>query len=46
MGPLRWLPGIRIDAIYLRGLVCLDHRTGAALGSDHRSLIADVANPQ
>jgi len=45
-GRLCYLPGLRLDHIYLRGLVCLAHRTGAALGSDHRALIARVAEAE
>lgn len=40
---LPWFPGFRIDHIYLSSaLTCSSHRTGAAAGSDHFSLIAEV----
>ncbi len=44
-GLLRYIPGIRLDHLYLRGLVCTRYATGAALGSDHRAVIATVGQP-
>lgn len=39
-GLLRYVPGIRIDHIYLsRGLTCSSSRTGAGQGSDHRPVM-------
>jgi endonuclease/exonuclease/phosphatase (EEP) superfamily protein YafD len=46
IGPLRFVPGIRLDHLYLRGLVCTSCATGAALGSDHRAVIATVGRPR
>ena len=43
---LRYVPGIRIDHIYLRGgLTCLEAHTGIGAGSDHRPVIAEIAMP-
>lgn len=42
-GPLRYVPGLRLDHVYLRGLHATDARTGVGHGSDHRPVIADVA---
>ncbi len=40
---LRYLPGLRLDHIYLGGsLTCLDCRTGTGEGSDHRPVIAKI----
>jgi endonuclease/exonuclease/phosphatase (EEP) superfamily protein YafD len=39
----RWVPGIRLDHLYLRGnLTCSHCRTGIGRGSDHRPLIAKI----
>jgi len=46
LGPLSFLPGIRLDHIYMRNLDCEEFRTGAALGSDHRAVIAVVGVPR
>ncbi len=43
LGPFRWLPGLRIDHIYLTGgLTCTDCQTGQGQGSDHRPVIATL----
>lgn len=42
VGPLRYVPGLRLDHVYLRGLRAASARTGVGRGSDHRPLIADV----
>ncbi len=40
---LRYLPGVRLDHIYLGGgLTCSDCRTGTGRGSDHRPVIARI----
>lgn len=40
---LRYLPGLRLDHIYLGGgLTCSDCRTGRGQGSDHRPVIAKI----
>jgi len=42
-GPLRFLPGFRIDHVYLGpGVTCVRCVRGEARGSDHRPLVADV----
>jgi endonuclease/exonuclease/phosphatase (EEP) superfamily protein YafD len=42
-GLRRFLPGVRIDHLYLGGgLCCVEHRTGPRVGSDHLPLIARV----
>ncbi len=42
-GALRFLPGIRLDQIWLRnGLVCTDCRVGARIGSDHLPVVAEL----
>jgi len=42
-GPFRWLPGLRIDHVRLgTGLTCAAIHTGAAAGSDHHPVIADI----
>jgi len=42
-GIFRYLPGIRLDHIYLSpGLRCRSIRTGTGSGSDHRPLIAEI----
>jgi endonuclease/exonuclease/phosphatase (EEP) superfamily protein YafD len=39
----RYLPGVRLDHIYLGGgLTCTDCRTGTGHGSDHRPVIAKI----
>lgn len=39
----RWLPGVRIDHIYLRGgWLCIAAQTGEGRGSDHRPVTADL----
>ena len=39
----RYLPGVRLDHIYLGGgLTCSDCRTGVGEGSDHRPVIAKI----
>lgn len=41
---LRWLPGLRLDHIYLsEPLVCTAIRTGQGYGSDHRPVVATIA---
>jgi len=43
LGAARWLPGLRIDHIYLTGgFTCTGCRTGQGLGSDHRPVIATI----
>ena len=43
-GNLRYLPGIRLDRVYLGcGLRAMRCRTGVGAGSDHRPVIVDVA---
>jgi endonuclease/exonuclease/phosphatase (EEP) superfamily protein YafD len=43
-GALRWLPGIRLDHVWLRnGLVCTECRRGAHHGSDHLAVIARLS---
>lgn len=43
LGVLRWLPGLRIDHIYLTGdLTCTDCQTGEGQGSDHRPVTAKI----
>jgi endonuclease/exonuclease/phosphatase (EEP) superfamily protein YafD len=40
---MRYVPGVRIDHIYLGGtMTCRSVRTGTGTGSDHRPLIADL----
>lgn len=40
---LRWIPGLRLDHIYLgSSLTCVDCRTGVGKGSDHRPVIARI----
>ena len=40
---LRWVPGLRLDHLYLGGgLTCVECRTGVGQGSDHRPVIAEV----
>lgn len=42
-GCFRYVPGIRLDHIYLRGpLACMRSRTGTGMGSDHRPTIAEI----
>ncbi len=41
-GLLRYLPGLRLDHLYARGLAFDEFRTGGATGSDHRAVIAIV----
>jgi endonuclease/exonuclease/phosphatase (EEP) superfamily protein YafD len=42
-GPLAWLPGIRIDHVYLSPeLTATAARVGSFVGSDHRPVIAEV----
>lgn len=39
----RWIPGIRLDHVYLSGgLTCVESRTGTGEGSDHRPVIARI----
>ncbi|MHC4445826.1 MAG: endonuclease/exonuclease/phosphatase family protein [Planctomycetota bacterium] len=39
----RWIPGLRLDHIYLNGdLACIDCTTGIGKGSDHRPVIARI----
>jgi len=41
--PLGWLPGIRIDHMFLRdGLIAVTSTTGPACGSDHRPIITEI----
>jgi endonuclease/exonuclease/phosphatase (EEP) superfamily protein YafD len=43
-GIYRWLPGLRLDHIYLSAdLVCTHFEVGADGGSDHRPIIARIA---
>lgn len=43
----RWMPGIRLDHIYLGGgLTCAKCRTGTGEGSDHRPVVAIVGFEQ
>jgi endonuclease/exonuclease/phosphatase (EEP) superfamily protein YafD len=43
VGPLRHLPGIRIDQAFVGGeLVCDESRLGGSIGSDHRPLLIRV----
>ena len=40
----RWLPGLRLDYIWLgRGMICTECRRGVGEGSDHRPIIARIA---
>jgi len=40
---LRWLPGLRLDHIYVgNGLGCAQYRTGTGCGSDHRPVLAEI----
>jgi len=42
-GPLRYVPGLRLDHIYLgRGFIPVTCRTGEGKGSDHRPVIVEV----
>lgn len=42
-GLFRWVPGIRLDHVYLAGgLTCAGCRTGVGQGSDHRPVVARV----
>ncbi|MBU0640469.1 MAG: endonuclease/exonuclease/phosphatase family protein [Planctomycetes bacterium] len=39
----RWLPGLRLDHVYLRGgLTCADAWTGTGRGSDHRPIVTEI----
>ena len=41
-----WLPGVRIDHIYLSGqLTAVESRTGVCAGSDHRPVVAELGFP-
>jgi endonuclease/exonuclease/phosphatase (EEP) superfamily protein YafD len=43
-GPLAWLPGIRIDHVFLSPeLTALGAIVGEAAGSDHRPVVVEVA---
>ena len=42
-GPFRYVPGVRIDHVYLSpGLTCASSRTGIGQGSDHRPIVARI----
>ncbi len=42
-GFFRWIPGLRLDHVYLRGgLTCATCRTGTGYGSDHRPVICEI----
>ncbi len=42
-GILRYLPGLRLDHIYLSdSLTCAHSRTGEGIGSDHRPIVAKI----
>jgi len=42
-GIFRWLPGIRLDHLYLRApLKAVDSRTGPITGSDHRPILVEI----
>ena len=44
VGGLRWLPGIRLDHIYVSNeLACIECQTGEGQGSDHRPVVAKIA---
>ena len=43
LGPLRWLPGIRLDHIFIsKELTSTHSRTGTGQGSDHRPVVAEI----
>ena len=43
LGPLRWLPGIRLDHVFVsKELTSTASRAGTGSGSDHRPVIADI----
>lgn len=40
---LRWVPGLRLDHLYLsQKLTCSESRTGTGQGSDRRPVVAEV----
>jgi endonuclease/exonuclease/phosphatase (EEP) superfamily protein YafD len=42
-GALRWLPGVRLDQVWLgNGLVCTECRRGTHHGSDHLAVLAKI----
>lgn len=44
LGPLRYVPGLRLDHMYLsRGLRALAAKCGVGAGSDHRPVLAEVS---
>ena len=43
IGYFRWLPGLRLDHIYLSSeFTCVESRTGTGQGSDHRPIIVKI----
>jgi endonuclease/exonuclease/phosphatase (EEP) superfamily protein YafD len=46
IGPFRYVPGLRLDHVYLSGeLTSSASRTGYGQGSDHRPVVAEVGFP-
>ena len=44
VGHFRWLPGLRLDHVYVSGeITCVESRTGEGQGSDHRPFLVKIA---